>query len=279
LRVHTFGGFAATPDYTLAIYPKAFSVIVPMEGPIKERHNDLVAGVARGDILLFRAFFRDDDWNRPIREIYNEAQKRKPKLMKTDSGPSTKNVVLVHGIHDTAQKMQRMAAWLTADGFQPFTPALSPADGSVGLDQLAVQLRTSIDAHLGPTTPFSLVGFSMGGIVSRYYVQRLGGADRVRHFITISAPNHGTAIAWLQNKPGVRQMRPGSDFLNALNADAAMLDRTHFTSIWTPLDLMIIPASSSKMPVGKNVSLFSIAHPLMVSQRNSLCLIAERLRE
>jgi len=76
LREHTFGGFAATPDYTLAIYPKAFSIIVPMEGPIKERHDALVAGVKRGDILLFRAFFRDEDWNRPIRQIYDEATKR-----------------------------------------------------------------------------------------------------------------------------------------------------------------------------------------------------------
>ena len=72
LREHTFGGFAATPQSTLNIYPKAFSIINPTEGPIKQRKEEIVAGVRRGDILLFRAFFKDEDWNRPIREIYNE---------------------------------------------------------------------------------------------------------------------------------------------------------------------------------------------------------------
>ncbi|MGC3988432.1 MAG: hypothetical protein QM796_01860 [Chthoniobacteraceae bacterium] len=191
----------------------------------------------------------------------------------------TRNVVLVHGIHDTAKKMQRMAAYLQAEGYRTFTPALTPNNGAAGLDQLALQLRDYIDAQIGRTEPFRLIGFSMGGIVSRYYVQRLGGLHRVTHFITISAPNHGTAFAWLSNSPGVAQMRIGSPFLAALNADSSMLEKVRYASLWTPLDLIIIPATSSQMPAGANYCLFSLAHPLMVSQRNSLALVAKLLRD
>jgi len=192
---------------------------------------------------------------------------------------SLQKVVLVHGIFDTSRKMQSLARQLQRDGFETFTPTLNPSNGDVGLDVLAEQLRDYIHAHLDDQTPFSLVGFSMGGIVSRYYVQRLGGAERVKRFITISSPHHGTAFAWLRNGAGVRQMRPNSDFLNALNGDTSALKRTRFASLWTPLDLMIIPATNSKVPFGENFPVFSIAHPLMVFQRSSQRLVAKLLRE
>ena len=65
----------------------------------------------------------------------------------------------------------------------------------------------------------------MGGLVSRYYVQRLGGIERVRRLITISTPHQGTLWAHMVGNPGSRQMRPGSAFLSKLNHDAAMLER------------------------------------------------------
>lgn len=130
---------------------------------------------------------------------------------------------------------------------------------------------------------FDLVGFSMGGIVSRYYLQRLGGIDRVDRFVAISVPEHGT---WMANLcptklwpcPGTVQLRPDSPFLRDLNRDADVLERLQFTSIWTPLDLMIFPAHSSRMTAGKNVTLWVAAHPLMVWQPNCLRAVAEALR-
>jgi hypothetical protein len=37
-------------------------------------------------------------------------------------------------------------------------------------------------------------------------------------------------------------------------------------SIWTPLNLMIVPASSSRMPVGHDQRFWAPAHPLMILQ-------------
>jgi len=36
-----------------------------------------------------------------------------------------------------------------------------------------VKVANYVAANFAPEQPFDLVGFSMGGIVSRYYVQRL----------------------------------------------------------------------------------------------------------
>jgi triacylglycerol lipase len=74
------------------------------------------------------------------------------------------------------------------------------------------------------------------------------------------------------------QMRPGSAFLQDLNRDAVeILSRLQFTSIWTPYDLMIVPASSSQMPVGEEIVLSVPVHRWMVSDRCCLETVAQVL--
>jgi hypothetical protein len=73
LRDHAFGNFASTPADVLALYPGAFSILNPAEGPIDGRMDELVSSVRRGDVLMFRAFYNDEGWNAPIREIYRRA--------------------------------------------------------------------------------------------------------------------------------------------------------------------------------------------------------------
>jgi triacylglycerol lipase len=178
-------------------------------------------------------------------------------------------VLLVHGFQDDARKMQAMARALRRDGWTVLTPTLSPSGCQVGNEVLAQQLSDFIAANVPPGTRFDLVGFSMGGIVCRYYLQRLGGIARVDRFVAISAPEHGTWWATMcpgecQRLPGAAQLRLGSAFLRDLNSDAQLLNRVRFTTMWTPLDLMILPATSSRMPVGSETKVWVPLHPLMV---------------
>ncbi len=117
----------------------------------------------------------------------------------------------------------------------------------------------------------------MGGVVSRYYVQRLGGVERVRRLVTVSSPHHGTAMAYLMGRPGVVQMRPGSALLADLNGDLAALEHVDLTSIWSPLDLMIVPPNSSRLPVGREVLVAAPLHALMIRDPRALHAVAEAL--
>jgi triacylglycerol lipase len=191
----------------------------------------------------------------------------------------TRPVVLVHGIFDTSKIFTAMAKRLEVHGFQPLAPDLKPSSGATGLEALAAQIGPFVDQYLSPEEKFDLVGFSMGALVSRYYVQRLGGMKRVRRLITISAPHHGSYSAYLTTgNEGARQMRPGSVFLQKLNGDAAMLERVGFVSIWTPLDLMIVPASSSRLGVGEEYRIPVALHPCMLRSSRTLELVAKLLR-
>jgi len=188
-------------------------------------------------------------------------------------------VLLVHGIWDTGKIFQKMAANLRQLGWDVHTLDLVPNNGAAKLEDLAAQVAAYLQATFPPNTPLDLVGFSMGGIVSRYYIQRLGGIDRVQRFITLSAPHHGTWTAYGSFYPGCIQMRPNSPLLQDLNRDVAMLDRLNLTSIWTPLDAMILPASSSQLPVGKEMQVWVSLHRNMVTDPRSLKLVAAALAE
>ncbi|MFV2119139.1 esterase/lipase family protein, partial [Streptomyces sp. Act-28] len=91
------------------------------------------------------------------------------------------------------------------------------------------------------------VGHSLGGLVARYYVQRLGGAPRVRTVVTLGTPHGGTRAALLAGvHPLVRQMRPGSSVLRELAAPAPGC-RTRFVSFWSELDLWMSPVETARL--------------------------------
>lgn len=189
------------------------------------------------------------------------------------------SVLLIHGIEDTAAVFNTMANYLRQLGWPVYTLDLVPNNASLGLDILAQQISDYVLNNFAPQQPIDLVGFSMGGIVSRYYVQKLGGIKRVQRLITISSPHHGTLMAYASQRQGCLQMRSNSQFLQDLNTDTQILDLLNFTSIWTPYDLMIVPAKSSQMPVGKEIIVRVLLHPAMLTYPKSLAAVVSALRE
>ena len=186
-------------------------------------------------------------------------------------------VLLVHGINDTGAVFNKMAFYLRQQGLSVHTVDLIPNNGSEVLEKLAQQVANYVNDTFATAQPLDIVGFSMGGIVSRYYIQRLGGINRVQRFITISSPHYGTIVAYGTWLAGALQMRPHSDFLNDLNSDVEMLKQLNFTSIWTPYDLMIIPTESSQLGIGKEITLPVLLHPLMLTDSRTLSIVAKIL--
>ena len=187
-------------------------------------------------------------------------------------------VLLIHGIFDTIRIFEKMSRYLKKLGWEVYSLNLVPNYGILGLDKLAEQVADYVNKTFPPNQPLDLIGFSMGGIVSRYYVQRLGGIDKVENFITISAPHIGTLTGYALNLAAPIQMRPKSNFLENLNQDIALLDKTNFTSIWTPYDAMILPPKSSQVPVGRDIKIDVFLHPWMVSDEKVLKVIVEELK-
>ena len=91
-----------------------------------------------------------------------------------------------------------------------------------------------------------LVGHSLGGLVARYYVQRLGGDARVHTLVTLGTPHTGTVPAYFLPVRLGRQLRPGSDLMAEL-AGPAPGCRTRFLAFWSDLDQMMIPKTAARL--------------------------------
>jgi triacylglycerol lipase len=178
-------------------------------------------------------------------------------------------VLLVHGIWDSGKKFQTLQPYLEAQGWQVSTIDLKPNNGDATLELLAQQVAARVQQQYGHQQ-IDLVGFSMGGIVSRYYLQRLNGLAQVQRFVTISSPHYGTLTAFGSPKPGAQQMRTNSPFLKDLNKDMVRLEAIQVTSIWTPFDVMIVPADSSHLPFGQEIKLNVAMHHQMLQDRRAL---------
>lgn len=195
----------------------------------------------------------------------------------TQPPASPQRVVLVHGFLETGASFSVLRKRLEKRGVQCFIPRLQPSDGRGGLENIAARLKQDIDEKFGTREPISIVAFSMGGLVSRYYLQNLGGAARCENLITIASPHNGTEMARLYPSLGAEQMRPSSQFLTDLYATQAKLGKMPVVSYRTPLDLVILPAASSIWDRAENLSIPVLLHPLMLSSHCVLLDIERRL--
>lgn len=188
-------------------------------------------------------------------------------------------VVIVPGIFDTRIGMRPIRKVIVAAGYECLVPSLKPVDARKGLEPLARQLRDVIDQEWNEDAEFSIVAFSMGGLVSRYYLQELGGADRCKGLYTIATPHNGTYTAYLYPGRGAKQMRPESAFLMSLRKNESVFEEFPVTSYRSPLDVVMLPTKSPKWSKAENVRFWSAIHPSLLWEKELHTDLLERLEE
>ena len=185
--------------------------------------------------------------------------------------------ILVHGYKDEASVFEPLARHLAGVGVRTYAVTLAPSDCSVPLEVLAQQLKAYISSNFAYNQQLNFVGFSLGGIVARYYLQRMGGLARTGRFLGVATPHHGTWMAFASRLPAALQLRPNSSFLRDLNADAEQLASIEFSSMWTPLDLMIVPSFNCRFRVGTNMAVWTLQHQGLITSRRGVGAIARVL--
>ncbi|MET9799387.1 alpha/beta fold hydrolase [Streptomyces sp. NPDC006368] len=174
-------------------------------------------------------------------------------------------VVLLHGFIDNRSVFILLRRSLTRHGrrhleslnYSPLTCDLRGAAGLLGRHVEDICARTGHDR-------VDIVGHSLGGLIARYYVQRLGGDQRVRTLVTLGTPHSGTTVAPLAGAhPLVRQMRPGSAVLRELSEPAPHC-RTRFVSFWSDLDRLMVPVEAARLDhpdlITRNIRVTGIGH-------------------
>ena len=177
------------------------------------------------------------------------------------------DIILVHGFGDSGRRFARLQRRLVAAGHHCHCPTLKPADARHGIADLARKLADYIEAQLPYSTRFAMVGFSMGCLISRTYLQQLGGASRACAFFAISGPHQGSWLAYGYPGQGCREMRRGSAFLQQLAQSVDALGPLPLFAYRTPFDLMVLPSRSAHWPQAHNKVVPTLLHRGMVSSK------------
>lgn len=170
-----------------------------------------------------------------------------PSMLPTE-GRAHPPVLLLHGFIDNRSVFLLLRRSLHRHGWRHIE-ALNYSPLTCDLRKAAELLSRHVEEVCARTghRRVDIVGHSLGGLIARYYVQRLGGDTRVRTVITLGTPHSGTAVAPLMSAhPIVRQMRPDSEVIAELSLPAPHC-RTHFVAFWSEEDRVMVPATTARI--------------------------------
>jgi pimeloyl-ACP methyl ester carboxylesterase len=145
---------------------------------------------------------------------------------------------------------------VTSMNYSPFTTDIRAA---------AARLAEEVEALVAETgyERIHVVGHSMGGLIARYYVTRLGGDERVHTLVTLGTPHHGTYTAYGWNSQLTKQLRPGSPLMRELMQPVPEC-RTRFLVYWSDLDQLVFPQRNGALHhpdlAVTNVDLHGVGH-------------------
>jgi triacylglycerol esterase/lipase EstA (alpha/beta hydrolase family) len=124
-----------------------------------------------------------------------------------------------------------------------------------------------------------IVAHSLGGVVARYYIERLGGDKMIARLVTIGSPHQGTIIARLGALfPSARETLHGSVFYRQLGPLAPRAGIA-FTSVWSRADAIIEPPESSSIaPAGEDCIFEDLGHLSLLLSPRVLDTVASRLK-
>lgn len=146
-----------------------------------------------------------------------------------DFGKTRRPVLLLYGFGATRRSLSILEARLKCDGFDVFSINLGgwmELFNTHPIDRVAQKVAEKIENLCGRyhLPRISIIGYSKGGLIGRYYVNCLGGNKRVHTLITLATPHQGNPWVLLPHlfgigffSKGLRQMLPRSPFIKKLN--------------------------------------------------------------
>lgn len=183
-------------------------------------------------------------------------------------------VVLIHGFFASAGVFRPMRQRLvdeTGSKVASFThaPGASIARIAKSLARIVDRVPKGCRVHV--------VGHSLGGLVARWYVQELGGHERVAQTISLGSPFGGTEVARRFPILVGRDLCRTSPVLARLRARAHEHEVPH-TSIVGDGDVMVVPCESAIFPRGEVVVLPGRGHNSLLYDAESIATIVDRVR-
>ena len=189
-------------------------------------------------------------------------------------------IILIHGLWNTADIFSAITLKLDQLGIEYFAPTLNHQCGMTSIVELAKLLNDLILEKYGLKKKLDILGFSMGGIIGRYWIKKFNGYKRTRNFITVGSPHNGTLLSQLIPKypfRAIAEMKINSLLLRDLSNYDYLLNGINCISFFTYWDLMVFPGWRANLNSGEKISLEIYKHKNLVRNPIAVERIIERL--
>ena len=177
---------------------------------------------------------------------------------------------MIHGLWNTSSIFSSITSKLDDIGIEYFAPTLKHSFGMTSIIDLTNTLNKLVLEKYGFQKELDILGFSMGGIIGRYWIQKFNGYKRTRKFISIGSPHKGTLIAQLvpiYPFRGISEMKINSNFLRELAKNDFLLDDIECVNFFTYWDFMVFPAWWTNLNLGKKISVKVYKHRNLVRNK------------
>ena len=189
-------------------------------------------------------------------------------------------IILIHGLWNTSSIFSLISSKLDEKEVEYFAPTLNHAFGMTSIVELTNLIDQLIVEKYGLEQEIDILGFSMGGIIGRYWINKFNGHKRTKRFITIGSPHNGTLTSQLVPKypfRGISEMKINSSLLRDLANYDYFLNGIDCISFFTYWDLMVFPGWRANLNVGEKISLNIFKHRNLVRNPEAVERIIERL--
>ena len=189
-------------------------------------------------------------------------------------------IVLIHGLWNSSEIFKQVFKKLDEYKVEYFAPTLIHNFGMISIVELAKSLNNEINNQFGLEREIDIVGFSMGGIIGRYWIKKLEGYKRTKRFISIGSPHNGTFTAQLVPDfplKGISEMKINSRLINLLSLENELLESIECISFFTIWDLMVFPGWKAYLPLGNRISLNVLKHKNLVRNPIAVNKIVEQI--
>jgi triacylglycerol esterase/lipase EstA (alpha/beta hydrolase family) len=199
----------------------------------------------------------------------------------TPSLEKNRPILLVHGYLNSGAVWGFHKKRLMKNGFGPiYTIDLGHPFQSIRSYAMKVDEKARQIAHETGSQELTLIGHSMGGLVSYYYAARLAPPDRVLRLITIGAPLRGTLVAKIGLGQCAREMEIGSKLIQEIHNAIELRHDLTFYNITTTVDALVIPYTSAifKSVPANQFYLDDIGHVSMLTSKRVSVQLCEWLK-
>ena len=189
-------------------------------------------------------------------------------------------IIFIHGLWNTSHIFTSITSKLDDIGIEYFAPTLNHSYGMTSIIDLTNLLNDLILEKYGLEKKIDILGFSMGGLIGRYWMKKFNGYKRTRRFITVGSPHNGTLMAQLVPKypfRGISEMKINSSLLRDLAKYNFLLNDIECISFFTYWDLMVFPGWRANLNNGEKISLKVYKHRNLVIKPSAVEKIIDKI--